>query len=304
MSKLPSFQFYPGDWMKDPALRSCTVAARGLWIDLVCLMFECPERGVLARADGTPFTNREISRATGVGLKVVNRLVGELSNAGVLQRNSRGATSSRRLQRDELRRVADAERKALARKTNTLGQFVRNESETCPENVRSMSHRTSSSSSTSTSVNKINPPINNPPKPKNKKSTIVVEDIKLPPHLDTATGRAALAEWLDYKRERKESYKNTRGLSALFGLFKDLTDRDFQQAIQASIASNYAGVFPPRAATQAPMFKTQDRPLTTAQKTQEVLNRRLAEVNNHERNRDNSAIEIPFKVLDKFSSRR
>lgn len=303
MSKLPSFQFYPGDWMKDPALRSCTVAARGLWIDLVCLMFECPERGVLARADGTPFTNREISRATGVGLKVVNRLVGELSNAGVLQRNSRGATSSRRLQRDELRRVADAERKALARKTSNLGQFVRNESETCPENVRSMSHRTSSSSSssssTSTSVNKINPPINNPPKPAKKKTIVSVQDIKLPPNLDTETGRAAMAEWLDYKRERRESYKNTRGLTALFGLFKDLTDRDFQQAIQASIASNYAGVFPPRAATQAPMFKTQDRPLTTAQKTQEVLNRRLQKLRgNHDRRTDDSIIDVSGEVLE------
>lgn len=301
MSKLPSFQFYPGDWMKDPALRSCTVAARGLWIDLVCLMFECPERGVLARADGTPFTNREISRATGVGLKVVNRLVGELSNAGVLQRNSRGATSSRRLQRDELRRAADAERKALARKTNNLGQFVRNESEVCPENVRSMSHRTSSSSSssTSTSVNKINPPINNPPKPEKKKTIVSVQDIKLPPNLDTETGRAAMAEWLDYKRERRESYKNTRGLTALFGLFKDLTDRDFQQAIQASIASNYAGVFPPRAATQSPMFKTQDRPLTTAQKTQEVLNRRLQKLRgNHDRSTDDSIVDVSGEVLE------
>lgn len=28
--KLPSFQFYPGDWMKDPSLRSVSLEARGL----------------------------------------------------------------------------------------------------------------------------------------------------------------------------------------------------------------------------------------------------------------------------------
>jgi hypothetical protein len=43
--KLPSFQFYPGDWMKDPALRSVSLEARGLWIDMLCLLFESGRRG-------------------------------------------------------------------------------------------------------------------------------------------------------------------------------------------------------------------------------------------------------------------
>jgi hypothetical protein len=65
MSKIPSFPFYIGDWMKDPALRSVSRKARGLWIDMLCLMWECPRRGMLAKPDGSPFTLEELRRMLG-----------------------------------------------------------------------------------------------------------------------------------------------------------------------------------------------------------------------------------------------
>ncbi len=40
MTKKPSFQFYPGDWMKDPKLSMCLPITRGIWIDLLCAMHE------------------------------------------------------------------------------------------------------------------------------------------------------------------------------------------------------------------------------------------------------------------------
>ena len=33
--KLPAFQFYPGDWRKDPNLCRCSHAAKGVWIDMI-----------------------------------------------------------------------------------------------------------------------------------------------------------------------------------------------------------------------------------------------------------------------------
>lgn len=51
MGKLPSFQFYPGDWLKDPQLRMAASSSRGIWIDLICAMWEAPDRGAL---EGTP----------------------------------------------------------------------------------------------------------------------------------------------------------------------------------------------------------------------------------------------------------
>lgn len=45
MSKLPAFQFYPGDWLKDPQLSICSPATRGIWIDLLCAMHELRKGG-------------------------------------------------------------------------------------------------------------------------------------------------------------------------------------------------------------------------------------------------------------------
>ncbi len=47
MATRPAFQFYPGDWMRNAALRRCTHAERGIWIDVMCLMHDSEEYGVL-----------------------------------------------------------------------------------------------------------------------------------------------------------------------------------------------------------------------------------------------------------------
>lgn len=47
MSKAPAFQFYVRDWLSDPQLRMCSHVTKGIWIDLLCLMWEAPERGKL-----------------------------------------------------------------------------------------------------------------------------------------------------------------------------------------------------------------------------------------------------------------
>jgi len=45
--KLPAFQFYPGDWLKDAALARCTPATRGVWMDLLCAMHDLNRSGEL-----------------------------------------------------------------------------------------------------------------------------------------------------------------------------------------------------------------------------------------------------------------
>ena len=57
--KLPAFQFYPGDWRKDPNLCRCSHAAKGVWIDMICLMHETEERGVLS-TNGIPWTEDDM----------------------------------------------------------------------------------------------------------------------------------------------------------------------------------------------------------------------------------------------------
>jgi hypothetical protein len=38
-NKRPAVLFYSGDWLKDPAVRKCSLAARGAWIDLLSYMW-------------------------------------------------------------------------------------------------------------------------------------------------------------------------------------------------------------------------------------------------------------------------
>lgn len=43
----PSFQFYPADWLGNTNLRRCTHAEKGVWVDVMCLMHDSGEYGLL-----------------------------------------------------------------------------------------------------------------------------------------------------------------------------------------------------------------------------------------------------------------
>ena len=107
--KLPSFQFYPGDWMKDPAVRSLTPAARGIWIDMLCLMFESPRRGHLENSQGKPVSPEKLARMLGVPAKQLQGLLEELEEEGVFSRTDEGTIFCRRMVRDEAFRSARAQ---------------------------------------------------------------------------------------------------------------------------------------------------------------------------------------------------
>src|SRR5690606_22940421 len=82
VQKSPAFQFYPGDWMRDLALRSCSISARGLWIDLLCLMWDGSPRGYLRVAD-RPIDAVGIAKLTATPQRTVRALLNELEAAGV-----------------------------------------------------------------------------------------------------------------------------------------------------------------------------------------------------------------------------
>lgn len=100
MTKRPSFQFYPADWRKDPALSTCSLAARGLWIELICVAHESEIYGVLT-INGEPMTIQQISRTVGESPSVVAKLIKELSSSGVFSVDEGGCIYSRRMVEDE-----------------------------------------------------------------------------------------------------------------------------------------------------------------------------------------------------------
>jgi len=112
--KSPAAQFYWRDWLTDPALRSVSSGARGLWMDMLCLMWECVPRGYLQTPAGTPYSLEMICRATGnISMDEVVGWLGELKDSGVSSQSASGSLFSRRLVRDEHKRALcrDAGRK-------------------------------------------------------------------------------------------------------------------------------------------------------------------------------------------------
>lgn len=67
--KRPAFQFYPGDWQRNANLRRCSPAARGVWVDVMCLMHDSDEYGVLR------WPLKEIAQACGASMAHVRELV-------------------------------------------------------------------------------------------------------------------------------------------------------------------------------------------------------------------------------------
>ncbi len=100
--------FYPADWLKEPSLRICTHEVKGVYIDILCLMWECEERGVLATA-GTAWSDEEIARAVGGDQQRTLKCVVELVDRRVVSRRASGAVYSRRMVRDEATRAQNAE---------------------------------------------------------------------------------------------------------------------------------------------------------------------------------------------------
>ena len=106
--KRPAFQFYPGDWLMDSSLRCVTVAARGVWIDMLCLMHQAEPYGHL-KVNGKVILPVNLARIVGATLPDTEGYLGELEDAGVFSRDESGCIFSRRMIRDEkLRQVRAA----------------------------------------------------------------------------------------------------------------------------------------------------------------------------------------------------
>ena len=142
--KRPSFQFYPADWRKDPALSACSLAARGLWIELMCVAHEGDNYGYLS-INGKPMTPAQVARMVGESPAVAAKLLKELEDAGVFSRDEQGCIFSRRMVKDEHVRNVRADAGRLGGNPNLLKQKVKQNEK---QNLTPSSSSSSSSSDT------------------------------------------------------------------------------------------------------------------------------------------------------------
>ena len=90
--------------MKCTELRACSLSARGLWIDLLCFMWESTERGYLT-LNGRPIPEENIARMVGTTQDMVHILLSELELFAVFSRRPDGAIFSRKMIKDEKLRI-------------------------------------------------------------------------------------------------------------------------------------------------------------------------------------------------------
>lgn len=100
--KRPWLQFYPSDWRGDPKLRLCSLAARGLWMEMLCLMHSAEPRGYLSVA-GRPMSARMLASQAGCSEAEVKELTAELRDADVFSVSEDSVIFSRRMVRDDER---------------------------------------------------------------------------------------------------------------------------------------------------------------------------------------------------------
>ena len=106
--KRPSFQFYPSDWLRDTALRSCSTGARGLWIDIICFMHEGNPYGHL-KVGNKVILSHNLAGMVGATLQDVENWLNELHQSGVYELGEDGEIFSKRMVRDECLRNKRAE---------------------------------------------------------------------------------------------------------------------------------------------------------------------------------------------------
>lgn len=104
--KFPAFQFYPGDWRKDAAVQSMSFHDRAVWFEMMCMMHEPPERGVLLLPNGRPMSDIELSRNLGLSLLQTRKSLVAILESGTGSRREDGAILNRRMVKDEaLRKI-------------------------------------------------------------------------------------------------------------------------------------------------------------------------------------------------------
>ncbi len=88
------------DWQRDPALRMCSPAARGIWMDLLAIMFDAEPCGHLL-VNGRQPTERQLAAVCGASLEELTSCLSELEEAGAFSRSEDGIIFNRRMVRDK-----------------------------------------------------------------------------------------------------------------------------------------------------------------------------------------------------------
>lgn len=124
--KNPWFKLYAKDLLADENLKSCSMAARGMFIYMLSLMHRSGHRGHLCQINniGKPMDLSQLSLLAGCETTEAERLVSELISAGVFAVSSDRIIYSRRMVREERISKVRSEAGSKGGKEATKGRAV------------------------------------------------------------------------------------------------------------------------------------------------------------------------------------
>ena len=108
--RLPWMKFHPRDWLNEPSLRLASRAARGLWIDLICIMWDSPIRGKAIAPNGDVLQPHDIAALVGENRETCVIILQELHKLGVCSHDEKGAIFCRRMLRENRKMEQDRQR--------------------------------------------------------------------------------------------------------------------------------------------------------------------------------------------------
>lgn len=104
----PWMKFYPSDWRGSTSLKLVSMAARGLWIEMICIMHEAEPYGHLMHKD-RKLGAKELAALVGAQVDQVSEWLQELTDCGVVETKRNGVLFSRRMENDEIKRIRASE---------------------------------------------------------------------------------------------------------------------------------------------------------------------------------------------------
>jgi len=95
-------KFFWQDWQKDKPLQGCSLAARGLWMEILCLAHDAEPYGHLLLNGKSPTVKQLGSIFGNTSEREVTKLLAELEAAGIFSRMDDGTIYCRRMVRDKV----------------------------------------------------------------------------------------------------------------------------------------------------------------------------------------------------------
>ncbi len=221
----PSQQWYWDDWFSEFGLRLCSLAARGLWADMLGIMFKAETRGTLT-VNGKQIHSKALAKLANDSKRNIEKYLKELAENDVFSRLEDGTIISRRMYRESKKKERIKEIRSEAGKQGAKQRWQEEDSKEIANDMTNdkakdmakMAASTSTPTSTSTSKECSENLPNPPKKEKSNKYKFLKKHLDEAKYLEgaiketnpkhTIRGKQYLEDWANTFRimeEKKEA---------------------------------------------------------------------------------------------------